>query len=166
MQLHHHFVNAPKQVKGQFELAAPLSCLRVAVQQSWNSSPMSWLRQSPAGILWMWRASFSSSSLCLLAWSSTAVSSHLMGWCLSRACSATADFSSIPPSVPSIWSLISSPSTRFQPGHNCMKSGTQPWTASPSAKCLLPWLALSGGCVQTWTPLIHWTSCTLAWCPC
>ena len=45
---------------------------------------------------WMWMASFSRSSQCLLSWSTTVVSSHLMGcWCFCM-CSATADIAMVP----------------------------------------------------------------------
>ena len=68
------------------------SCLlfRVANQKPGTSSPMFQLRSSPSDI-WMWRASFSCSFLCLLAWSITLVLSHSMRWWRSQACSATVE---------------------------------------------------------------------------
>ena len=44
----------------------------------------------------MWMASFTSSSLAVLAQSITEISSYLIGWWLIHACSANADFSSAP----------------------------------------------------------------------
>ena len=73
-----------------------VSCLlSVVSQQLGTSSPMSRLRSSSVDV-WMWRAFFSWSSLGLPARSITLVFCHLMGWWCSQACSATADFSSIP----------------------------------------------------------------------
>ena len=57
------------------------SCLlRAATQQPGSSSPVSLLRRSSVGVIWMWMASLSSSSLGCLAMSTTVVSSHLMAW--------------------------------------------------------------------------------------
>ena len=62
-----------------------------------SSSPVSLLRRSSAGVIWMWMASLSSSSsLGCLAMSTSVVSSHLMVWWSFHACSATADFSRVP----------------------------------------------------------------------
>ena len=75
----------------------PVSSLNInVVQQPRISSPFSLLKCSSAGVIWTYRASFSSSSPCPLALPSADVSSQLMGWWLSHACSATADFSIIP----------------------------------------------------------------------
>ena len=61
-----------------------------------SSSLVSLLRRSSAGVIWMWMASFGSSSLGCLAMSTTMVSSHLMVWWSFHACSAIADFSRVP----------------------------------------------------------------------
>ena len=45
----------------------PSSLMRVTIQQPGSYSPPSQLKHSSAGIIWMWRASFSNSSLSLLA---------------------------------------------------------------------------------------------------
>ena len=66
-----------REVRGRPEPAPPCNLLRVAVQQPGSSSPASRLNRSSAGVIWMWRASFSSSSFGLLAWSTISVSSHL-----------------------------------------------------------------------------------------
>ena len=57
----------------------------------------------------MWIAFFSNSSLGVLAWSTTVVSSHLIGWWLSHACFASADFSSAPSDrhPDPVWKLVS-----------------------------------------------------------
>ena len=85
-----------REVRGRPEPAPPCNLLRVAVQQPGSSSPASRLNRSSAGVIWMWRASFSSSSFGLLAWSTISVSSHLMGCWFSQACSAIADLSTMP----------------------------------------------------------------------
>ena len=64
----------------------------------------------------MWIASFSNSSLGVLAWSTTVVSSHLIGWWLSHACFASADFSSAP-----FW----------QASRSCLKAGIGELPLSP-----------------------------------
>ena len=53
-------------------------------------------RLSLSRVIWMWIASFSSSSFGCLAWSRTKVSSHLRGWWFSHVCSVTADVSNVP----------------------------------------------------------------------
>ena len=81
---------------GPARLVVPSCLLRAATQHPGSSSPVSLLRRSSAGVIWMWMASLSNSSLGCLAMSTTAVSSHLMVWWSFHACSATADFSSVP----------------------------------------------------------------------
>ena len=81
---------------GPARLVVPSCLLRAATQHPGSSSPASLLRRSSAGVIWMWMASLSNSSLGCLAMSTTAVSSHLMVWWSFHACSATADFSSVP----------------------------------------------------------------------
>ena len=70
--------------------------LTVASQQSCNSTPPSLLRIFFLTAVQMCSASFTRSSLCLLAQSITAASSHSMWWSCLRACSAMADFSHWP----------------------------------------------------------------------
>jgi len=60
------------------------------------SSPLSLLKHSSAGVICMCRASLCSSFPCPLTLSSTDVSSQLMGWWFSLACSATTNFYIIP----------------------------------------------------------------------
>ena len=66
--------------------------LKAATQHPGNSSPPSLLRWGCCSRMCI--ASFSNSSLWVLAWSVTVASSHLIGWQFSHACSARADFSS------------------------------------------------------------------------
>ena len=120
-------------------LQSVVSCLLRAVsQQPGTSSAMSQLRSSSVDV-WMWRASFSWSSLGLLARSITLVSAHLMGWWRSQACSATADFSSIPLQQASWCSFLLVPSllvvSQCRSSHSCRGSGKQSWTASLLAVC-------------------------------
>ena len=68
---------------------------KVVSQQPGTSRPTSWLRSSFAAV-WMWRAFFSWSSGSPGQVNHSVVSSHLMGWWCVQACSAMADFSSIP----------------------------------------------------------------------
>ena len=63
---------------GPARLVVPSCLLRAATQHPGSSSPASLLRHSSAGVIWMWMASLSNSSLGCLAMSTTAVSSHLM----------------------------------------------------------------------------------------
>ena len=111
---------------------------RVVNQQPGTSRPTSQLRSSSVAV-WMWRASFSWSSLGLLARSITLVSSYLMGWWCLQACSATADVSSIPlqqvshvlhPCLkpPGCLANVSLPSA-------AVGSGIQPWTVSLLEVC-------------------------------
>ena len=92
------------------------SCLlRAATQHPGSSSPVSLLRCSPAGVIWMQTASLSSSSLGCLAMSTTVVSSHLMARWSFHACSATADFSKVPFQQAS-WCSLSLVSMQPSPG--------------------------------------------------
>ena len=72
---------------GPARLVVPSCFLRAATQHPGSSSPASLLRRSSAGVIWMWMASLSNSSLGCLAMSTTAVSSHLMVWWSFHACS-------------------------------------------------------------------------------
>ena len=110
-----------------------------------GGQPAAWYFQSNVPVrsysvdVWMWRASFSWSSLGLLARSITLVSCHLMGWWCFQACSATADFSSIPLQQASWCSSFLSQASWSSPqcrsSHSCRGSGKQPWTASLLAVC-------------------------------
>ena len=92
-----YVIGVSLEVKGWWWLLLP-SCLLInTVQQPGISSPLSQLTSE--GIICMHRASFSSSSSYPLTLSSTDVSSQLMGWWFSHACSAIADFS-----VQFVWS--------------------------------------------------------------
>ena len=83
----HYWGYTSLEVKRQWGLLLP-PCLLITVQQPGTSSPPSSFKRSSAGIIWMCRTSFTSSS-CPLLWSSTAVSSQWIGWWFSHACSAT-----------------------------------------------------------------------------
>ena len=83
------------EVKGRWGLLLPPCLLIIAVQQPGTSSPPSRLKRSSTGVILMCKSSFTNNS-CPLPWSSTVVSSQLIGWWCSHACSATADFSIIP----------------------------------------------------------------------
>ena len=74
------------EVKGQWGLLLPPCLLIIAVQQPGTSGPPSWSKRSSEGVIEMYRASFTNSS-CPLPWSSTDVSSQLIGWWFSHACS-------------------------------------------------------------------------------
>ena len=67
---------------------------KAATQHPGSSSPPSLLRWGCCNQMCM--ASFSNSSLLVLAWSICVASSLLIGWWFSHACSARADFSSAP----------------------------------------------------------------------
>ena len=65
----------------------PCSCLpTAATQQSHSSTPPSLLILSPLLTAQMFSASFTKSSLCLLAWSTTWGSLHWMRWSCLKAC--------------------------------------------------------------------------------
>ena len=83
----HYRGHASLEVKGRWGLLLP-PCLLITVQQPGTCSPPSWFKCSSAGIIWMCRASFTSSS-CPLLRSSTVVSSQWIGWWFSHTCSAT-----------------------------------------------------------------------------
>ena len=67
---------------------------KAATQHPGSSSPPSLLRWGCCSQMCI--ASFSNSFLWVLAWSITVVSSHLIGWWFSHACSVRADFSNAP----------------------------------------------------------------------
>ena len=67
---------------------------KAATQHPGSSSPPSLLRWGCCSRMCI--ASFSNSFLWVLAWSITVVSSHLIGWWFSHACSVRADFSNAP----------------------------------------------------------------------
>ena len=124
---------------------------KAATQHPGSSSPPSLLRWGCCSRMCI--ASFSNSSLLVLAWSITVASSHLIGWWFSHACSARANFSSAPfwhaSGAPSSSSRASSLSPQCTSCHSCSGFGIPPWTSSPSPGCPSPWLAWSGGTVQT-----------------
>ena len=109
-----------------------IAFLRVAIQHPGSSSPPSLLREGRFSLMWI--ASLSISSLGVLAWSIIVASSHLIGWWFSHACSARADFSSVPsdkhPGAPSFSSQASSVSPQCRSRYSCMGLGTPPWTSS------------------------------------
>ena len=107
------------------------------------------LRHSPAGVLWMWMASFSRSSSGHLARSITEMSSKLMGWRLPQVCSATADFCrewfGMHPGVPSAWFPVFAWSRRCRLCQSCRVSGTLRGPASPLVEHPSPWSTLIRG---------------------
>ena len=66
-----HIIGGQRSVR----IAPPSLPLITLVQQSGTFSPLSRLKHSSMGMIWMCRASFTNSS-CPLSWSSTVVSSH------------------------------------------------------------------------------------------
>ena len=98
--LHHsllpEFVGFVGDPSAGVQLVLPSCLLRVATQHPGRSSPVSLLRRSSTGVMLMWIASLSNSSLGCLAKSTTVVSFHLMVCWSFHAGSATADFSSVP----------------------------------------------------------------------
>ena len=139
------------EVAGCLQLTLAAVPFKVAIQHPGSSNPPSLLRWGCCSRICI--ASFSNSSLWVLAWSITMASSHSIGWWFSHACSARADFSSAPYWHASRCSfiLVSSLLTvsPMYSCHSCRGFGIPPWTSSPSPGCPSPWLAWSGGTVQT-----------------
>ena len=82
------------EVAGCLRLTLAAVPFKAAIQHPGSSSPPSLLRWGRCS--WKCIASFSNSSLWVLAWLITVASSHLIGWWFSHACSARAEFSSVP----------------------------------------------------------------------
>ena len=124
------------------------SCLlRAATQHPGSSSPVSLLRRSSTGVIWMWIASLNSSSLECLAMSTTVVSSYLMAWWSLHALllqTSPGFLSSRPLGVLSAWSPVFSWFHQCSSYHICRGFGTPPWPSSPLVEGPSPWSALSG----------------------
>ena len=90
----HYWGYMSLEVKGQWGLLLPPCFFITVVQQPGTSSPSFQLKGSSEGVIWMCRTSFANSS-CPPPRSSTVLSSQLIGWWFSYACSATADFTTI-----------------------------------------------------------------------
>ena len=133
----------------------PCSYLLVAeTQQSCSSTPPSLLKLPFLAAIWICNASFTSSSLCLLARSKTWVSCHLIGWSCLQACSAVEDFSNCPQLQASLcssswipvvgWSSLCM-SIHMRKGHDIPL-----WTVS--SKGPLSWWARSEWFWLSWRP--------------
>ena len=122
----------------------------MAIQHPGSSNPPSLLRGGWSSRMWI--ASLSNSSLELLAWSITVVSSHLMGgdspMHVQQVPTSPVFPSDNRPDVPSFRSRVSSPSPQHRPCRSCRGSGTQPWTASQLPGCPSLWITWSGRTVQ------------------
>ena len=99
-QCHHDLCEAHQQVSpevSEWRSLVLASCfLKAAIQHPGISSPVSLLRHSSAGVMWMWRTSIFGSSPGCLALSTTVATSQLIEWWSFQACCTIADFSSIP----------------------------------------------------------------------
>ena len=148
----HYWGYTSLEVKGWWGLLFPYCLHNTAVQQPGTSSPPSWLKRSSKGIIWVCRASFTNSS-CPLPWFSTVVSSQWIGWWLSHACSATADFSITPLSQASRCS-VSSPvsvwSLQCRPGRSCRGSNITHWIAYQEVMYPSIWSTLSDVAGPLW----------------
>ena len=111
------------------------------------------LRRSSGGVIWMWMASLSSSSLGCLAMSTTVVSSHLKVWWYFNVCPVLQTFpwshAGRPLGVLSAWSPAFSWSHQCWSCHNCRGFGTLPWVSSPLVEGPSPWSTLSRVTVQS-----------------
>ena len=74
----HQSLRDSREIHQQVSISFCLPVFKVATQHPGSSSPVSLLKRSSTGVMLMWMASLSNSSLGCLAMSTTVVSSHLM----------------------------------------------------------------------------------------
>ena len=84
-----HHALSPEAASRGVTGSCGIAFLKAAIQHPGSSSPPSLLREGWFSLMWI--ASLSISSLGVLAWSITVVSSHLIGWWFSHACTCVGE---------------------------------------------------------------------------
>ena len=77
----YHWRHTSSEVKGQWGLLLPPCLFVTAVQQTRDSCPLSWLKHSCEGVIWMCRPSFNNSSCPMLWFSMMSPPTELDGGC-------------------------------------------------------------------------------------